>query len=137
METATQVSNIITAAIAIIVPLAGVIWWLNVRHRRSMRVKKDFDKILEMVESTHDLSNKAIAVLEDEKSTESEKSRALLMLIDRRISDIHYLFFLHFIHSNLRPHEIPRLLKKWKLKSPVQWPFERRDTVQHTVSEEQ
>ena len=135
METVAQLSNIITAAIAMIASLTGGIWWFCVRQRRSKRVMRDVVEIGNMFECTSDLLNKAIAVLENDKSTEFEKSRALLMLIDRRISDMNYLFFLHFIHSNFRPHEIPNLLKLWKLRSPVQWPMERRDVERPKSSE--
>ena len=136
METAAHLSNIITAVIAVVASLIGGIWWLSVRQRRSQMVREDLVDIMDRVEGMSKVHNQVLAMLENNEIPESEKSAAVSMLIDIRIHNVYFLFFLHFVHSNLRPHEIPDFLKQWKFKSPVQWPMERKDAAPPTSGEE-
>ena len=137
MEAAAQWSNVITASIAIFASLTGVIWWFYVRQRRTKIVREDLDNVVDKVKEMSNFFDEVAVLLKDEKSSESEKNRSLLMLIDQRISNVHFLFFLHFIHSNFRPHETPDLLKRitdlakeWSFRSPFQSPLVRRDVEQ-------
>ena len=130
LETAAYWSNIATAAFAILVALAGLLWWFGVRRRRSKRVLEDIDRLLEHVEDLHKVRLKLSAMLRDEETSEAAKTSGLLMMIESRLERMQFLLFMHFINSHFRPHEIPDMVKKWSLRSPLQWPIEKRGSKQ-------
>ena len=144
VETLAQLSNIVTALIAVGASIAGSIWWFRVRQRRREMVRKNLEDILDKMGKMDSLFNKIVEASRDDEHSDSTKNRFLLMMIDRRISNMYYLFFLHFIHSNLRPHERIDLLdrlenfaKGWELRWPILSPLKRRDVKRPTSSEEQ
>ena len=137
METAAQVSTIITAVIAIIASVIGVIWWYSVRQRRSKREREVEAILKETSNGLFKISGKVMEFLNRKDAPQSEKRELQMILMDQRIARIDLLLHLHFIQSNFRPHEVPDWVKQWKFKSPVQWPMERHYEERPSSRQEQ